>query len=316
MRGRALEPREESALATLRQPLATKVANERLWRRALAATAVTAGLAVSAPTEAQVVIGHVLDEATRAPLAAVAVTALDASGREQASVGTDSAGSFVLPLAQGLYALRLERLGYHALTTEPIEVRGRETITLELRLGAEAIPLEPLVVVGRVRAAVGTAAFYRRMAYYGASGVGRFYTRAQIDSASTTDIHTLLKRDPAVRLLQSRCTLGSSRASASCFNDVVIFDTRGVKCLPGLFVNGVRMRNDAETDLTTLFRPGDIEGIEVYPSEAFAPPELHVEGCGSLAIWTRAPEGGNPFTLRRILTAAGVAAGLLLMLRL
>ena len=278
--------------------------SHRRWRPVLGTAAVLGLLAAPAAARAQLITGHVLDEATRAPLGAVRIAALDTAGREQASAATDSAGAFALPLARGRYSLRLERIGYQSLTTDTIGLGSRETITLELRLGVAAIPLEPLVVVGRVRAAVGSEAFYRRLEDYGRSGAGRFYTRAQIDATSTTDVHTLLARDPAVRLLRGR------------FNDVVIFEARGRKCLPALWVNGVRMRNDPETDLTTLFHPDNIEGVEIYPAEAFVPPELHAEGCGSLAIWTRSPAHGNPFTLRRVLTAAGVAAGLLLLLRL
>lgn len=283
---------------------ASKHARQGTGRRLLAAAAVLGLLAAPAVARAQLVTGQVLDEATRAALGAVRIAALDTAGQEHASATTDSAGAFVLPVARGRYALRLERIGYRALTTEPLEVGSRETITLELRLGAEAIPLEPLVVVGRMRAAIGSEAFYRRMAAYGPVGAGRFYTRAWLDSISTVDVHMILARDPAVRIVRGR------------FNDVVIFDTRGTRCLPALFVDGVRIRNSADTDLSTLYHPDNIEGIEVYPSNAFTPGELNVEGCGSLAIWTRSPATGNPFTLKRVLTAAGVVAAMLLLLRL
>lgn len=155
-----------------------------------------------------------------------------------------------------------------------------------------------------MRAALGSEAFYRRAAIHGRSGIGRFYTQARLDSISSVNVHMLLARDPAVRVVRGR------------FNEYIVFSARGRQCLPGVFYNGVRLRYDPETDLTTQFQPGQIEGIEIYPVEAFVPPELHVEGCGSLAIWTRSPTEGNPFTRKRLLTAAGVAAGLMLLLRL
>ncbi|HSJ15126.1 MAG TPA: carboxypeptidase-like regulatory domain-containing protein [Longimicrobiales bacterium] len=280
--------------------------SRRAGQRLLAAAAVAILGPLTAPVvvRGQVIEGHVLDEATRSPLSDVRVAALDSAGQEHASAGTDSVGGFELPVARGRYSLRLERIGYQTLTTEPLQVGRRETVTLELRLGATAIPLEPLVVMARVRAAIGSAAFYRRMATYEPLGAGRFYTRAWIDSVSSANVHMLLARDPAVRIVRGR------------FHDVVIFDTRGTRCLPALFINGVLIRNNADTDLSTWFHPDDIEGIEIYPSNAFTPGELNVMGCGSLAIWTRSPGLGNPFTLRRLLTAGGVAAGLLLLLRL
>ncbi|HSJ15129.1 MAG TPA: carboxypeptidase-like regulatory domain-containing protein [Longimicrobiales bacterium] len=130
-------PQSRKASPPGRQPRATSV------RRLLSPVLATVLLALPGATRAQVVTGRVLDEANRTAIGAARVAALDTMGGEHASVLTDSAGRFQLPLAPGRYSLRLERIGYHAFTTVPLEARRRETITLELRLGAEAVPLEP-----------------------------------------------------------------------------------------------------------------------------------------------------------------------------
>ena len=261
-------------------------------------------LLLPAPTSAQGMTGQVVDAASGVPLAEVRITVLDETSREHAVTVSDSSGQFVLPLPAGRYTLHLERLGYRALTTPSLAVNRAETVILELRLGAEAIPLEPLVVTSRVRSPpLGSDAFYRRMRQYRDVGAGRFFTRAQIDSTSTTNVHTLLARDPAVRIRRGR------------FTEYVAFESRGRTCLPALYLDGVYIRNHSETDLSAWIQPGQIEGIEIYPNPALAPAELVRGGeCGALAIWTRGSRG-NPFTLKRGLIAGGIVALMLLITR-
>jgi hypothetical protein len=273
----------------------------RRWRRPgwRIAGLVLAGLLVPQCGVAQVVIGRVLDEATRAPVPEVLVAALDTAGAVQVAMLSDSAGVFQLELAAGTYALRLERLGYTTLTTETMRLRRSETVTVEVRLGARAIALEPLVVLGRSRPAVGSEAFYRRMDAYRKVGIGRFMTRAQIDSSGASTVHMLLARDPAIRLMRYR------------FHEVVAFQARGTTCLPALYIDGVRVANNAETDISAWLHPDMLEGVEIYPDPAFVPGELRIEGCGALALWSRSGRG-NPFTLKRVLIAAGFLGAMLL----
>jgi hypothetical protein len=44
--------------------------------------------------------------------------------------------------------------------------------------------------------------------------------------------------------------------------------------------------------------PGDVEGVELYAGAAGLPPEFNrMRGttiCGTVAIWTRIPGGGDP----------------------
>jgi hypothetical protein len=248
---------------------------------------------------AQVVIGRVIDEATRAPVPEVLVAALDTAGAVQVSMLSDSTGAFQLELAAGTYALRLERLGYATLTTDTMRLRRSETVTVEVRLGARAIALEPLVVLGRSRPAIGSEAFYRRMDAHRKVGIGRFMTRAQIDASGASTVHMLLARDPAVHLLRYR------------FHEVVAFRVRGTTCLPALYIDGVRVANNAETDISAWLHPDMLEGVEIYPDPAFVPGELRIEGCGALALWSRSGRG-NPFTLKRVLIAAGFLGAMLL----
>lgn len=273
--------------------------HRRATRRLIRPAVLLLALVLPQVAAGQVVIGRVIDEDTRAPVPQVLVAALDTAGAVQVSMLSDSAGAFQLGLAAGTYALRLERLGYETLTTDTVRLRRSETVTVEVRLGARAIPLEPLVVLGRSRPAIGSEAFYRRMDAYRKVGIGRFMTRGQIDSSGASTVHMLLARDPAVRILQYR------------LHEVVAFQARGTTCLPALYIDGVRVANNAETDISAWLHPDIIEGVEIYPDPAFAPPELRIEGCGALALWTRTGRG-NPFTLKRILFAAGFLGAMLL----
>ena len=58
-------------------------------------------------------------------------------------------------------------------------------------------------------------------------------------------------------------------------------------CQPGVYINGMSMRNVSSSDLNGLVRPNDVIGIEVYTA-AGAPPQFSQQnGCGSIVFWTR-----------------------------
>jgi hypothetical protein len=63
---------------------------------------------------------------------------------------------------------------------------------------------------------------------------------------------------------------------------IVLF-TRGYRCRPDFFVDGVR--NEGEVDVDRI-NPAEIAGIEIYPGLT-APVQYRRSPCGALLIWTR-----------------------------
>jgi hypothetical protein len=255
--------------------------------------------------DAQAVAGHVLDAATDAPVADVTIRAIDGDGQERMRAVTDSAGNFMMRLRAGRYRFEAEHIGYRPLSTPAVELRRRELVTIEIRVGVAPVEFEPLVVRSRQpNALLGAEVFHRRMARQKAMGIGRFITREEIEEASVISVNDLLARQPSVRIVPIRGRTGTV--------DAVMLDHAGRRCLPALYLDGVLLGWTSDTDLRDIYQPDMLEGVEIYRSEVETPPELRREGCGAVALWTRGSRG-NPFTLRQIGIAAGIVAAALLM---
>jgi hypothetical protein len=61
-------------------------------------------------------------------------------------------------------------------------------------------------------------------------------------------------------------------------------------CLPRLFLDGVRVAYDAQSDINSVVNPDQVEAIEVFrgPSEIPAQYNDNNSQCGVILIWTRA----------------------------
>lgn len=268
--------------------------------RALSA-ALALALISAAPSAlcGQAASGLVIDATTGAGVADASIEALDESGQQRAQAVTDSAGHFALPLPAGRYRFRVTHLGYETIETESLQFNRGETVTLEIRLGARPIRMDPLVVRSRQRITIGSEAFYARMERQRALGQGDFITRADIEETTTSDINALIARHPQVR---------TGHGGPGGFTEMLVLEQRGGgQCLPAIWVDGMRIMRNDQTDLRSWFHPDNVEGVEIYPNAAFAPPELVAgSACGAIAIWSR-QQRGNPFTLKRIVIGAIIA---------
>lgn len=260
-----------------------------------AAAALPAATALSA----QSVSGRVIDAATGSPVAQAAIEAIDDAGQPRAQTASDSAGAFALPLPAGRYSFRVTHLSYDPLETESLQFSRGEVVRLEFRLGVRPIRMEPLVVTSRQRTHIGSEQFYSRMQRQRALGQGDFITRDDIEQTTTSDINALITRHPQVR---------STRAGPGGMTEMLVLEARGGGlCVPALWVDGMRIMRNELTDLRSWFHPDNVEGVEIYPNAAFAPPELSGGSeCGAIAIWSR-QQRGNPFTLKRVMIAAIIA---------
>jgi len=120
-------------------------------RRVLAAAAVglLAGV-VGGPDVlgAQAVIGTAVDAADGHPVSGAFVLLVDEGGTERARGLTTGSGTFRLGAAPGTYRLRLERIGFDDLETEPFTLARGETVRRDLRVAARAIQLSSIRVEG------------------------------------------------------------------------------------------------------------------------------------------------------------------------
>src|SRR5687768_12532941 len=138
------------------------------------------------PLHAQILAGRVLEAGSGAPVGGAQLRLLAANGGQRGAVVTDSSGWFQLPVpAAGRYSLAVEHIGYARFASNALEIPARQTVTVEIRLGRDAIPLDPLVVTARRRDVGRLAEFRQRVA---TEPAGRFVTRAEIDRRPNANV--------------------------------------------------------------------------------------------------------------------------------
>ncbi len=234
--------------------------------------------------------GRVVEAGSERPLEAVEVGLYTESGELLGSTRTNDRGFFRLPTPRpGRYTLRGEALGYAPAGGGPVEVgRGRLTV-VELRLAPEAIPLEPLVVVGTPRLFhLEMAGFYDRRER--TSGV--FLTREELGRRNPERLTDLFWGIPGARLIQDQTGQyavyfrGAERTGGRICWPRVFLDRQLVH--PGGFEGGPAVLNG-------LMDPLDLAGLEVYRTPAEIPSEFSGpnSACGVILLWSRRGEGGG-----------------------
>jgi hypothetical protein len=275
--------------------------------RAVLVAAIACAIAAPNPTRAraQVIHGTVVDASSQRPVIQADVTLLDSVSTALRRTATDSAGLFRLaPPGPGTYTLRAEHIG-HATTTAMLTLQRTEEIQVELRMGVEAIPLEPLLVVTRRPERFGRLTeFYDRLERRGRAGFGTFITRKEIEARFAIETTDLFRLIPGVTIgTQSRNVLMTRQAGG---------------CAPAVYVDGMMLNRQGPAMLNDFVVPEMIEGIEVYRGAAGGAPVQYESrgGCGVILIWTRAGSpDGRPFSWWRMAVGGALLAGLLLMAR-
>ncbi len=253
----------------------------------------------NASARAQVIRGSVIDATTKRGIADVDVTLSDSARARERRISTDSAGNFRFVLeGSGAYTLRAQRLGYTTTSAEGVQVDRTEEIELQLKMGVEAIPIDPLIIIARRPERLGRLAeFYDRVEMMGKLGTGRFITRAEIESRNPHLTTDLLRMVPGLRVsAQSRS---------------VVVTRQGGGCVPAIFVDGMFVNRDGRTSINDFVMPQMIEGVEIYRGPSEVPPQFQDRsGCGAIVIWTRrGTTSGKPWSWWR----AAVGGGLVLL---
>lgn len=275
----------------------------RLFRRLLPALLL---LLAAAPLAAQQVRGRVVDEGGQSVKAAT-VYLLDGEGRRVAGTHTDDEGTFALRVPrEGSYRLRAQRIGYGQAVTDTMEVGGRISLELTLRLSVRAVALAPLTITAqqppRLPRLV-SVGFYRRQE----QGQGTFFEREDIERQRPLQMSALVSQVSGVVVMSG----GSLSAG-----DVVMM--RGSHCLPSVWLDGRLARAGGQlaerewsgteaaearlslfsrreprvrhhTTMDELITPNEVEAVEVYrgPSEVPAIFAFMGGSCGAVVVWTQ-----------------------------
>jgi hypothetical protein len=190
--------------------------NRRIWDCSIPLFA----LLVCAPQSlaGQTIRGIVVESRTETPIAFARLALVQADGTVDASTTADGEGRFRLTASAGLYRLTSERLGY-ASVTDSIRLDAVGEVLVVVRMAAEAVPLDPIVVVGRSGLERGRDGFERRRSL----GRGLFLTvdsiRAREPVVATDAFYSL----PGV-IVHDDLTPGGRR-------DPIFYTSSGAKCL-------------------------------------------------------------------------------------
>ncbi len=256
-------------------------------------------LLLASRAQSQTVHGVVVADSARTPIAGVLVE-LAAPGASPAHrARTDSTGAFLLrPRRSGTFVVRLTHPSYEPMDSATVTVGPGEAVRVQLRMGRTPIPLAPLLVTTRRNARL--RGFHARMRQ---PGSGHFITRADIETrpgARTTD---LLRQISSVEVVP----VGRSRGAAT----VKLITMRGGlgRCQPTIYLDGMPVRQFAESGVDDFLKPEMIEGVEVYTRAADVPAEFVAPNpCGAVGFWTRSETDGEnrKMSWKRLATGAGV----------
>jgi len=215
-------------------------------------------------------IDGLVSDTALVPLAGASVTILSTG----IHVETGASGRFrIVRIPAGQYILIVRHLG-HRPASGIIEVPANDTARLSYALEPAVVTLDTTVVT-ETRLSPQLIEFEQRRRM----GEGEFRTQADIDrrnSVFTADLFRGMRSVTPVPVVRGG-GMGTYR----------IVSNRTGSCLCELFVDGVRLPENTDTD--QLPPPSEIAGIEVYAGPATVPPQ-YAGGrtpCGVVLIWTR-----------------------------
>lgn len=225
-------------------------------------------LPVSDPSKPGLVVGRVIDDATRQPIDGAAVQVGDAGG----GVLTNSRGYFVIgERAAGNYRLRITHLAYEDREVS-FHVAGNLTQSLEVPLTTRPIELPGITVTAAPsRYRRDLEGLIRRMDM----GFGTFITRETLERRPEARLADFVREVPGVLVF-----MNGQRADV---------EVRGRPCTPDVFLDGVPFDMDPEVGLNQLFTQ-ELEAIEVYKGSDVPGEFLKVgfqRPCVAIVIWSR-----------------------------
>jgi hypothetical protein len=273
-------------------------------------------LALMAPAGAagQTIRGVVLEEGTTTPIAMATVEVRGADTTY--TTATNEVGWFRLELREpGRYGLQPSHLSYTAAGVDTVAVERHEIVTVVVRMGLAAIPLEPLIVA--TRSFHPLKGFYERMEQ---SKRGYFVRREYIDRRLALRPSLLVDMTPGIRVMGPSSVMGSDFVSTITMWGV------GGRCRANVFLDGMPVPPGI-TSIDELISADQLEGVEIYGSFAEAPEifysmfQLHgldsdgyMRQCGVVAYWSRRDVYHRPHWVRWVV-GVGLAGLVFVMTR-
>jgi hypothetical protein len=210
-------------------------------------------------------VDGIVVDAGNAPISSAEVV-LKRNGQETQTAHSDSTGRFTFADVQtGRVALTVRRMGYTARTVDVDMTPAGVAAPVEVKL--EEIPSDIAAVVVE-SSKEHLAEFYSRKA---TNNFATFFEKRDIQ-----------KRNPLYLSEMLRTVAGASISAAGAGNRILL---RG--CQPMVWVDGMRAPG---AELDEVARPGDIAGMEVYPSNAGLSAEYQDRNnrmCGAILVWTK-----------------------------
>lgn len=277
----------------------------------IAAPAMAVGIwlfaASAEPAHAQIVRGVVLTAADGSPIGDARLELRDQDGEVRAGVISAENGYFELRADRsGMVRLSVSHIGFADWETANFALASDALIDVEVKLGVEAIPLEPIVVVARRSDGQSrTAQFERRMLDPGRVG-GFFIPEDAIADRPMATPTNLVLGAPGMSVRLASRSEGLERH---------VIMAGG--CVARTFIDGVRVAQDDGFSLDDVLTPDRIAGVEIYPRPLEAPPQYRdamPPQCGVVLFWTKEPQAGaegGGWGLGRIGAGLGLLAGIL-----
>jgi hypothetical protein len=232
---------------------------------------------------AQRVDGQLRDAETDAPIAGATLRLLDARGQAVHSTQSGPRGLFSLraPLP-GVYRIHASRLGYREATSLPVDLTAGTEIEVDLKLGSDAVRLDPLTVMGIPRyERLEESGFYERRDHFGPDGLKEavFLEQHDIERMNAFSINDIFHHVRGVRTERGRVTMR-------------------LGCTPAIVVNGVLSSPGSSRTSPMSFTvrgsgrevstPRSLVGVEVYYGMAIPGRYLlDAAGCGVIMYWTK-----------------------------
>jgi len=237
----------------------------------------------AAPLQAQVVRGTVIGVGDGRPIAGVSLALRDQDGEVQARSLSSEQGRFELRASRGgMVRLEVSHLGYADWETANFALATDALLEVEVKLGIEAIPLEPITVIARgTMGQSRTAQFEQRMNDPGRVG-GYFIPEEEIARRPMATASNLVLAAPGMSVRLASSSVGLDR------NVIMAGD-----CVAQMFVDGVRISQANGVSVDDLLDPTRIAGVEMYP-RALGAPVQYLDAsnpqCGVVLFWTKEPQ--------------------------
>ncbi len=190
---------------------------------------------------------------------------------------SDAAGLFtVRGIPAGTHDVEARRIGFEPIK-QRVTVPAGGIATIRVVLNEVSVRLEAMRTVAEGMLGDGNLWMLREFERRRARGVGRFYTRREVENFFSIGT-AVAATTPGVR--EVRDQFGNwSMTFTRCGSGGLVGGVVAV------FVDG--MRAYGGQDALSFYRPNDIEAMEVYRSVSELPPEAVGDACAAIYIWLR-----------------------------